>query len=225
MDKRLIFQIDGNYYAMGYPTMDILHNIIFGTGAKDTWDKAKNAVFAEKMTALTSLVKDAPWSKYRLNRWLQEPFAVAFQHAGTDKKIVRSCCAPVGQKKNFQPDPDDILLECQDDADNMVVRATSGPPVGIRILLEPVDITGKSLWTEAIRDHEDGEIVHMGSLYLDGEPVSGTILLQGNADFCIDDTYDDDLAIEWTYHLGCLFPTDNLFRAYPSAIQQLLGKP
>lgn len=229
MDKRLIFQIDGSYYAMGYPTIDMLHNIIFGTGAKDAWKAAKEAPQDKKLESLIALTKDERWKNYKLFRWLQEPFPVFLKNGGYHGLIVLSSCAPVNPNENLWNQSQDVLLGYQTPESTeleVYASAASGPPVCVRPMLEPFDIaTGKSRWTEVIRDHPDGKVVKMGSLYLDGNLVEGSIVLQGNADFCIDNTFDDAHTIEWTYHCGCLIPTKTIFRAYPSALLQLLGDP
>lgn len=228
--NRLIFMIQGNYYVMDYPGIDDTRQLLKQVCEDDLWKDAKSKGGAS-MRAMIKIRESKEMMSIHLDEWITDPFLVYHWTRPYQKYLLKSSGITTSSRNlsKFAKGVE-VLSEITVWPSKEPVQTISDKAkIGFRPMLIPMaPDTGYSLSIGLHRVHKNGEVIRCGSLYLNGEPVPkeeiGNIEFTTDSDFCIDDTYDEEHALEWVWLQGKLFPTRNLFRVSPLFVEEVIGK-
>lgn len=230
MINKLIFSINGAYYSMEYPILTDLLQMFLYDGDPDIWKEAKGQrSYTEQRAARHKMDYEFTLKKIRMTKWITDPFPLFGKeyHAFGAIVLSRGIGTPFWK---YPVDEGAELFKYMEDKKTLKMVNFLCDPFGVRPVLNPFSLSlNCSISQDVMKTASNGTVVKMGTFYLDGKPVSPNIasrmVLDQNADFCIDDTYEPAYALEWMYWNGRLYPTNNLFQVKQEDLIAVMGLP
>lgn len=232
MEKKidwLISHIDGEYYATLLPTEEFLQQIVKTTEAELFWNDLRGSNTKRKI-AQSEIRRNDKLRPYKIDTWTSDPFAFYGYNFRYHGAVCLSSALTMSRRRKVSFPPRTEILYYKDWDKNVEMVSDRYELIPVRPKLSVYCMESGHISPWHVREaHPDGTLVKMGTFYIDGEPVDpgllGEIIIRTDTDFCIDDTYDDEHAIEWVYQGGYMMPTQNLFRVYAGELLQIMGKP